>query len=105
MIPEPWEFTLLFLAAFRIWKLVADDVIFESLRNRLLDRWEAKPRSTSAIVNFLECPACLGFWCFVAWWGGWLIWPTGALVLATPFAGSAAVLLLFRVLDEPPRSD
>lgn len=85
MIPEPWEFALLALAAFRVWKLVGDDAVLdrprEAILARLSETWD----------YFIICPWCAGFWITLAWWGAWLALDTTALVAATPFALSAAV--------------
>jgi hypothetical protein len=44
LIPEPWEFALLALAAFRIWKLVGDDAVLDRPRDAVLaklsDTWD-----------------------------------------------------------------
>lgn len=94
MIAEPWEFALLALAAFRVWKLVADDVIFDPLRDRILDLFESNPKRASSLAGFLVCGWCLGFWVAVAWWLAWLALPTVTLVVATPWALATVVGLL-----------
>lgn len=85
-VPEPWAFVLLALAAWRVWKLLADDSILDRPRDWALDHVVSE--------EFLLCPYCLGFWASLIWWGSWLNWPDGALVVATPWAISAAVGLL-----------
>jgi hypothetical protein len=91
---EPWEFALLALAAFRVWKFLADDDILEPLRDRVLALYESNPQRAGAIAGFLACPWCLGFWVAVIWWVAWLALPTVTLFLATPWALAAIVGLL-----------
>lgn len=94
-VPEPWPFILLALAAFRIWKLLADDEILDTPRDRFL-RWfgPRDQRPSAAIWLFLVCPWCLGFWVSLAVWGAWLFWPHSVLVVCVPFAISAVVGLV-----------
>lgn len=65
MIPSPWHFALLALAAFRLWKLIADDAILDPPRDwamqRLDARWEL----------FIVCPWCAGFWLSGIVLAGW----------------------------------
>lgn len=89
MIPQPWAFALLALAAFRVWKLIGDDAVLDRPRDWLLKRIEWKLGTDWEY--FITCPWCAGFWIMLAWWIGWLIYPYGAIVAAVPFALSAAV--------------
>ncbi len=100
MIPDWWEFALLALAAFRVWKLLAEDVIFDRFRERLLELFETNPARASAIFGFLACGWCLGFWVAVAWWLAWLVWSYGVLVFATPWALATIVGVLVQALNE-----
>lgn len=102
MIPDWWEFALLSLAAFRVWKLLAEDVIFDGIRESFLQRYEDDPEKWKAIIEFLACGWCLGFWCGVAWWASWLVWDYGTLVFATPWAIGAAVGIIFHALETTP---
>lgn len=99
MIPEPWEFALLALAAFRFWKLLADDRILDRPRDWLLAKFPTDQRETYW-ADFLVCPWCAGFWIVLTWWAAWLIWPHGVLVFAGLWALSAAVGLAASVLDK-----
>jgi len=85
VIPEPWEFALLALAAFRVWKLVGDDAVLDRPRDALLERlsdtWD----------YFITCPWCAGFWITLVWWAAWLAFPYEAVVVAVPLALSAVV--------------
>lgn len=91
-VPDVWEATLLALAAYRTWKLAAIDKILDRPRAWLLD---SRPR----LDGFVACEACFGFWAAVEWWAAWQAWPKGTLVVATPFALSAAVIVLARIVD------
>ena len=109
--PEWWQFLLLALAAFRVWRLIAEDTILDGPRQWALGlgyRWAdgdpipEKYREHWGI--FLLCPWCSGFWisgillgvyCAVAGWIGFL----GFFV--TWFALSALVGLIRGNLDAP----
>ena len=106
-IPDWWEFVLLTLAAFRVWRLISEDTILERPRRYvtgLPQRWkegDALPKGyREYLAIFIECPWCAGFWISVAWWGAWQIWPHGAVVAAVPFAISALVPLLAKASSE-----
>lgn len=88
MIPSPWEAALLSLAAFRIWKLIADDTILDVPREAILSRVHRKGEL------FITCPWCAGFWISLVFYGAWWAWGDSTLVVATPFAISAAVGLV-----------
>jgi hypothetical protein len=88
VIPGPWHFALLALAIFRVWKLVGDDAVLDRPRDWVLVRLE---RRASWLDYFITCPWCSGFWLMLVWWVAWLIWPHAAVVVAVPFALSAAV--------------
>jgi len=93
---------LLVLAAWRVWKLIGDDVIFDRPRAWLIDALvNARPpfktggeRRAAYWSDFLSCPYCLGTWCFVIWWGAWMLAPDVTLISAGVIAGSALVGLL-----------
>jgi hypothetical protein len=87
--------------------LLAEDVILDRPRRWLvrLDReWEeglALPENyRSGLAEFITCAWCLGFWVSVGVWLAWIIEPHGTLVVAVPFAISAAVGLIRTRLDE-----
>ena len=106
-VPEPWEAVLLALAAFRIFRLLAGDVILRPLRVRLIRRAEipgetyigGKPYRRT-LDEFVHCPWCLGWWITLGWWIAWLVWPRGSIVAAVPFALSAIVGLVSHNLDD-----
>ena len=104
-IPDWYVLTLLALAAFRTWRLLAEDDLTESARRyvtRLGDKWEkdgdpVPENYRLTLGKFIDCPWCLGFWLALAWWGAWEIWPHGTTVVAVPMALSALVPIAHRV--------
>jgi hypothetical protein len=83
VIPEPWEFALLALAAFRLWKLVGDDAILDWPRDRLL-HWvgDKAPERFVRLEYFITCPWCAGAWASLLAYVGWMAtlgeWPDSA---------------------------
>lgn len=86
MIPDPWEFALLSLAAFRLFWLLGEDTITEPLRD-----WLTKNGRRERTELFLQCPWCAGFWISLGVWGAWLALDEWAVAAAVPFAVSAVV--------------
>lgn len=99
MIPSVWSFALLALAAFRSWKLIGDDAILDWPREWALDKIERWPEWWRRTEYFVTCPWCAGAWLALVWWGAWAIWPHWAVVVAVPFAISAAVGYLGVIID------
>lgn len=105
-IPNWYETLLLAIAAYRLWRLLAEDDLFDRPRRwlvRLGDAWEKEGDPVPAgyrasWAEFLTCPWCFGFWVALGWWGAWQIWPHATLVVAVPLALSAGVGALARVL-------
>jgi hypothetical protein len=118
--PSWWEFVLLGLAAFRVYRLIARDTVTEPIREAIsypdaaavslddsADRIEvvgegfpSLPKSWRVYLStLLRCPWCMGFYVSVAWWIFWLVAPHAALWLATPWAIAAVVALLAKNLD------
>ena len=100
-IPNWYGLVLLSLAAFRTWRLVSEDTIFERPRRYvtgLPQKWKAGDSLPKGyreyLAIFIECPWCAGFWISLLWWGAFQLWEHGALVVAVPFAISAAVALI-----------
>lgn len=100
MTPEPWEFVLLALAAFRVWKLIADDRILDRPRDWLINRISRKRGSPKAVYwqDFLICPWCAGFWISLVTYSAWIAvgpgtWDTDELLMGgvSVFAISAVV--------------
>lgn len=107
-VPSPWEALLIAFAAFRVWRLLAEDTILDKPRRWFLrlGNWERDgdpvPDGYRAKWGELfQCPWCLGFWISLAWWGAWQVSEKWALVVATPFAISAGVGLIRTNLDPP----
>lgn len=91
MIPDWWEALLLFVAAWRMWHLLAKDDILDRPRNWLVGVQSGKWKR-EGLADWLECPFCSGWWVALGWWGAWLIWPHGTLVATVPFVLGAGVI-------------
>lgn len=105
MIPAPWQFALLALAAYRAWRLVAIDDITTPLRDRVTGRvfWDDKTqkhRYKLTLDKLIGCPWCLGAWISIAVTVAWWVWPHATLIVCVPFAVSAAVGLVSKNWDE-----
>lgn len=97
-IPGWWEFVLMTLGAFRVWRLLGVDTVLDLPRRWVtgLGRdWTpddpVPPSYRWHLAEWVGCPWCLGFWVALAWWGAWLAYPDWAVGLAVPWALSAAV--------------
>lgn len=113
MIPAPWQFALLALAAYRFTRLIGWDVITRPAREAVIGRYEEgsgkKARDTERgrklgsyrrkLDEFVHCPFCLGFWVSLSVWGAWSWQPHWMLVVCIPFALNAVVGLVTRTLD------
>lgn len=106
-VPDWWASILLFLAAFRIWRLISKDIILDPIRSRLLgissDWKEGDPVPATfreGLSEFVLCPWCLGFWITLAWWAAWQVDEHLALIAATPFALSTAVGMIAKLDQE-----
>jgi hypothetical protein len=119
--PDLWQFVLLALAAFRIYRLGARDTITEPVRAAVTYEDDASvslddapddegltvigldddlPMSLRVYASTLiRCPWCAGFYVSAAVWGAWELWPRPTLFLAAPWALSAAVALAAKNLD------
>ena len=86
LVPSWYGLILLGLAAYRTWRLLAEDSILDKPRLRLYQRIRKE-----SFVDFISCPWCFGWWLCLVWWGAWQLWPHGTLVAAGPFALSAVV--------------
>ncbi len=102
----PWQFALVALAAWRTWHLLAWDTILEPIRSRIVpaDSTEFAPALgyrvvRSNLADFVECPFCLGFWVALAWVAAFWIEPHWTVIVAVPFAVSAAVALVQHIAD------
>lgn len=90
--PDWWTFALLFLAAYRLWRLLAIDTILHGIRSRIFGE-------SSLRFDFLECPFCAGAWIVICWWLAWIAWPHWTVIVAVPFALSAVVGVFAAKLD------
>lgn len=105
-IPNWYELLVLALAAWRLWRLVAEDDILDRPRRWLLrlgPEWEKEgdpvPREYRAgLADFLLCPYCLGWWIALGWWAAWQVVPHATLVAAVPFALSTLVVAVAKAL-------
>lgn len=95
-IPSWWEAVLLVGAAFRVWRLIAQDTIFDEARDRLV-KADSSAEYRQGLDEFLRCPWCMGFWVSAAWWVAWLLFPHATVVAAVPWAISAAVGLVAKL--------
>lgn len=91
-IPDWYTLVLLSLAAYRLWRLVAEDTIFDRPRGLLVRRL---PKGEEWIL----CPWCSGLWTVVAVWLAWVWEPYWTLVVAVPLVLSALVGLVSANLD------
>lgn len=97
------DLVLLVLGAYRVWMLVAKDVITQRWRVRLLGytdtgqatRWKLHKRT----AEFVHCPWCLGFWISVVASGAYWLWPHATRYVLLPFAVSAALALVSVTFD------
>lgn len=94
---------LIGLAGYRLWRLIAMDVILEQPRDWLYDRAEGS-RAGEWFVEMISCVWCLG------WWLTGLLAATAALVqnwstleFVLVWPAASAVAGLVRVLDPSSR--
>jgi hypothetical protein len=113
-VPDPYALVLLALGAMRLARLLGWDSLLERPRSWLTgwtekgDRRIVRPGTATAafrpdrkaLMTFLHCPWCFGFWVAIACWGGFEIWPRATLVAMAPLALSAIVGLVVKNLDE-----
>lgn len=107
-VPDWYELVLLAAAAFRSWRLLAEDDILDRPRRYVTGlggKWqkEGDPLPDGyriGLGSFIVCAWCLGAWLALAWWGAWQAWPHGTLVVAVPFVLSALVPLSERLTSD-----
>lgn len=119
-VPTAWEFVLLALAAYRVYRLIARDTITDPLRDVVsypdatavtLDRQgvhvemaggpppaEGSPLRVY-VATLIRCPWCVGFYVSLAVWILWECWPHAIIVGSVPFAIAGAVGLIAKNLD------
>jgi hypothetical protein len=86
-MPSPFEAVLLALAAWRIWHLIALDDITDRPR-----RYVTQGREK--LLDFIECPYCMGFYVALGWVVAFAVDDTWALWAALPFAVNAGVIVV-----------
>lgn len=116
MIPEPYQFILLALIAYRSWRLLAEDEILEWPRRKLVRlpyKWEATQPIPKAykekLALFINCPWCAGAWVslivYVIYLAALGSWPDGVSDVVVGFgmwfALSCSVGLIRSKLDPP----
>jgi hypothetical protein len=99
--PGAWVTIILLAAAFRIWRLLAEDFILDRPRHWIVNlprNWkegDAIPKNyREKLAEFINCPWCFGFWISIAVWGLWQINEHWTEVLCVPLAISAGVGLV-----------
>lgn len=106
-IPGWYELLLITGASYRVWRLLSQDIILDRPRRwvlRLGDWQEGDPSPPAyrhTLGDFLECPACAGFWIGVITWGFWQIWPHATLVICALFTINTLVIVTRSKLDPP----
>jgi hypothetical protein len=107
-VPSWYVLLLLSAAAYRSWRLLAEDDVLDRPRRwlvRLGPEWKQEGDPVPAtyrarLGKFLSCPWCFGAWVAIGWWVAWQLWPHGTTVVAVPFAASAVVAGLSSLLDK-----
>ena len=108
-LPDWFSFLILIFAAYRTWRLLAEDSILDWPRRRLLrlgDEWEKEGDPVpieyrAKLGEFITCPACFGFWISLGWFLAWYWFGSDALWVAMPLAISAGVIFVRSTLDPP----
>jgi hypothetical protein len=84
-MPTAFQAVLLALAAWRIWHLIALDDITDRPRRYVTEGREK-------LLDFIECPYCMGFWVALGWVVAFAIEGTWTVWAALPFALNAVVI-------------
>lgn len=121
-VPDWWQFAVLALAAYRIYRLGARDTITEPLRAKVsypddqAITLDDSPFTTPEIevvgaapefpkgwriylATLIRCPWCAGFYVSATVWIAWVIWPLWTLFLAVPWALSCVLGIAKKNLD------
>lgn len=96
--PGPWETVVLAGAAYRLWRLAAEDSISDRPRDALASR-------SDFADELIACPWCLGFWISAAGWAAYQRAPQTTVALAAPWAISTAVGVVAHALKATPVPD
>lgn len=106
MMPNALTLAILALAVFRVWKLAAEDVVLDPIRDWALGTQHPIPGGPEHykrphLATFIGCPWCLGFWLSLGAWAAYHWWDgPNTVLIATPLALSALVGLVVQNLDE-----
>lgn len=107
-IPSPWVALLLLGASYRIWRLLAEDIILDRPRRwvvRLSRDWTEEKMLPEGyrvkLAEFFNCPWCLGFWITIVVWLLWQADEHWTTVLSVPLALSTGVGITRGKLDPP----
>lgn len=107
MIPSGWQFALLTLAVYRLWRLAAIDDMpwLVTARSRIvgahhLDGSETWAFDRPTLAHAIHCPWCSGLWVAFSATGCWWLSPHWTVVAAVPFAVSTAAGALGHFLNE-----
>jgi hypothetical protein len=92
---SPFTLIVLSLAAFRITRLVIEDVIFESVREKI---WKKFPPSTK-FGYLLTCYWCLGLWVSVVVFGCYLLAPSITFVVSLVLSISTIIGIISSRID------
>ena len=106
-IPNWYPAVLLALAAWRVFQLLAFDDILEGPRRyifRIPKDWDGESPLTGksyreTFAMFVQCPYCAGFWIALGWWVAFELWPHWTVIIAVPFALSAGVIAVAKILS------
>ena len=99
-VPNWWSATLLALAAWRLFHLIAHDDILDRPRRwalRLSPTWKKEGDATGekyrdGVARVLTCPYCFGLHCSIAVWLLWVFFPTETLFFSVPLALNAGLI-------------
>lgn len=90
LVENPIYFIMFALAAYRLTRLLIEDVVAEPLREFV---WKRRPTSTK-IGYLFTCYWCMGMWVSGSWFIFWGIVPEVALVLSLILSISALIGLI-----------
>jgi hypothetical protein len=85
------SFILLALAAYRIGKLIIEDVIFEKIREKIFKKF---PPESTKTGYFFTCYWCTSLWVATLLTVGYILVPSIMLIICLPLALSAVVGIL-----------
>lgn len=107
----PWQFAVVTLAAYRVWRIIARDSITEKAREvvtgvdddhapELADADRSPHPGRVYLSALIRCPWCSGFYVSIAAYAAWLIFPTETFWVSLPLAISAALGIIRKTLDQ-----